>query len=72
MAISKVRMSVNFKRADGSYLFTNAVGGQVDIAKERDTKAECEAAIAAEIEAKRAAAQGNADELTAAASVFPV
>lgn len=72
MAISKVALDVNFKRADGTYLFVNSTGGRVDISKERDTKAECEAAIAADIEAKRAASQGNTDELNAAAAVFPV
>lgn len=63
MAISKIVKSFNAKRPNGSYVFATTNGGRTDLTAEGDTESQADAAIEAQIVAKRDAAQGNVDEL---------
>lgn len=65
MAISKIVKAFNAKRTNGSFVFTVSPGSTVrsDLTAEGDTESLADAAIEAQIVAKRDAAQGNVDEL---------
>lgn len=63
MAISKIVKSFNAKRTNNTYVFNNSGSTRQDLTAEGNTESEADAALEAQIVARRDAAQGNVDEL---------